>query len=234
LGNTIYKGCGFHRRAGFTLIELLVVTAIIGILAGLLLPSLSTAKKKGLSAACINNLRQIGVAAQMYWDDNHGRISALSSLFPDWSSTNNVRAWTQELYPYLKMTKVFLDPGRPVWMPAIPVHYYLNLLPAYVEGGSPGKGVYTIDSRQIKDPSSFILLGEDLFVSPQQEIDPTNEIADRSGFSDNSSTYPPYHVGFANFLFADGHVSSFDRFIPGQMTYWYSLSGNWQRTPPSP
>ena len=54
-----------HRTA-FTLIELLVVIAIIAILAALLLPSLSNAKEKGYQAACINNLRQLQTAWNMY------------------------------------------------------------------------------------------------------------------------------------------------------------------------
>jgi prepilin-type processing-associated H-X9-DG protein len=127
---------------------------------------------------------------------------------------------------------VFLDPARPPWMPTIPVHYYLNLLPGYVAGGSAGTGVYALDSKRIARISEFILVSEDLFVSPQQEIDPTNETSDRTGFSNGSATYLPYHAQFANFLFADGHVSAFDRFASGQMTYWYAAMANWQPTQP--
>ena len=94
--------------------------------------------------------------------------------------------------------------------------------------------MFTIDSRLIKDHSSFILVGEDLYVNPTQDIDLSNEIVDEFGFSDGSSCYPPYHVGFANFLFADGHVASFNRFVAGEMTYWYAASANWQKMAPMP
>jgi len=58
------------KRNGFTLIELLVVIAIIAILAAILFPVFAQARAKARQTQCLNNMRQIGMAVQMYLNDN--------------------------------------------------------------------------------------------------------------------------------------------------------------------
>lgn len=76
------KPSSHSRPGGFTLIELLVVMAIIGILAGLLLPALSRAKAKTWATTCMNGTRQLQLAWSMYVDDHQGRLPAANPWTP--------------------------------------------------------------------------------------------------------------------------------------------------------
>jgi prepilin-type N-terminal cleavage/methylation domain-containing protein len=73
--------------AGFTLIELLVVIAVIGILAALLFPALSAAKRKTQRTACTSNLRQIARGVRMYADDSQD-----ASPSPAWAGVPSTNA----------------------------------------------------------------------------------------------------------------------------------------------
>jgi prepilin-type N-terminal cleavage/methylation domain-containing protein/prepilin-type processing-associated H-X9-DG protein len=106
-----------ESAGGFTLIELLVVIAIIAILASLLLPALARAKVKTQQTACLNNLKQWGLADTMYVSDN-------TETFP---------------YPRFQNYASSVDQDNPAWL-SIPAYHnqgqgddvWFNALPAYI------------------------------------------------------------------------------------------------------
>lgn len=80
-----------HYKGAFTLVELLVVISIIALLAALLLPTLTSARQHAHSANCISNLRQIGIALQIYVQEN--------GYYPLATAGNGLGEWQRALCP---------------------------------------------------------------------------------------------------------------------------------------
>jgi prepilin-type N-terminal cleavage/methylation domain-containing protein/prepilin-type processing-associated H-X9-DG protein len=93
--------------SGFTLIELLVVIAIIAILAAILFPVFAQAREKARSAACLSNLKQVGMATRMYTQD-YDEVLVPNYLY---SSPSTYEWWWDLLQPYVKSRDVFACPS---------------------------------------------------------------------------------------------------------------------------
>ncbi|HEY1769884.1 MAG TPA: type II secretion system protein [Chthoniobacterales bacterium] len=132
-----------NPRGAFTLIELLVVITIIAILAGIALPVFNTVQERARVTQDLSNLRQLGLATQMYLNDNDGVF---------FSPTTD---WMQDLNPkYVNSWKVFHSPFDRTRVPSenpssAPVSYGFNSNAKTMSG--------TLLASQIVRPTEFIL-----------------------------------------------------------------------------
>jgi prepilin-type N-terminal cleavage/methylation domain-containing protein/prepilin-type processing-associated H-X9-DG protein len=223
-------------RTAFTLIELLVVIAIIGILAALLFGGVSSAKEKAQRIRCVNNVRQLGQAMQLFIVDSHVYPLLINSGYWKGKDTSHFTSWNAALEN--EMSTHFPREGwaepEGVWdCPAAkqPPDYPSNL--GYTKYGYNGYGLSSakdtnilglgghkpiagafappVSESEIATPSEMIAIGDGFKGGNGAVVDGVFALWRTYQAQDYlSSTKRSYsrHKGNANVVFCDGHVES--------------------------
>lgn len=223
-----------RRYCGFTLVELLVVIAIISIVASLLLPVLARSKGSAHQVKCMSNLRQLHLAAQMFWDEHDGAAFRYRGAFIDggdvfwfgwlerWNGANEGKrafdAAQGPLYPYLQSLGVEVCPA---------FNYAFAKFKAKATSSTYGYGVNLhvtgpdlSSINHVKQQSDVIAFADAAQVNTfQAPASPSNPMLEEFFYVSTNKLEATAHFRHrrtANAVFCDGHVEP-QKAVPGSI-----------------
>jgi prepilin-type N-terminal cleavage/methylation domain-containing protein len=220
-------------HAGFSLVELLVVIGIIALLVSMLMPVLRTVRENAKRVVCSTQLHQLGMAFQMYTNNNAGWLPDWSGwhVYPDGSSPYDSPGlgWTEKMAPYL-------SPASPIYnCPSFPG----KMFNYFIEGEWAGiNGRHSFKLTDVKMTSRMVLSGDftqsALYPPPFGTSDNSSDDCDRDDFGMPCLVFPDeggfvMHRGGNNVLFDDFHVETFRAFDASRITYHPHKMASWEQ-----
>lgn len=220
-----------RSQGGFTLIELLVVIAIIAILSAMLLPALGKATATAKRADCQGNLRQLGIATMLYWDDNAGKCFKISE-----GNTNSGTLWwfgwlnnsqpegqrpfdlsTGKLFPYLNGSDIRLCPSLDAFSPQFKLKAN-NVVFSYGYNQKLSPYSAPLNISQLRSVSETAIFADAAQANDfQAPASPSHPMIEEWYYLDASTNFASAnyyahghfrHAERANVTFADGHVAA--------------------------
>ena len=205
------KRMRFYKDA-FTLIELLVVIAIIAILAAILFPVFGRARENARRSSCQSNLKQWGLAVQMYKQD-YDETMVLSD------TSNIARFWPITMEPYVKSYQIAVCPSHATpltgWAP-YPGISYVFIQGGFTDPAAVGtNAIKNLTDPLVEWPSEYVFMSElrskhpdgtgigSPHTGPNQEDDP---LGTDGSTASGKSRIDYRHFEGTNCLYYDGHV----------------------------